>query len=94
MLSNNDIMHNMNNKQHKTLIAIFSRPTPTNLEFKKIESLFMALGAELIEGSGSRVRFVFNDSMVTFNIPHTNKEAKPYQVRDARLFLQQIGVTP
>ncbi len=84
----------MNTKQRKTLIAIFSKPTPTNIDFKKIESLFTAVGVELIEGSGSRVRFVSGDIVVTFHRPHPHKEAKPYQVRDARSFLQQIGVTP
>ncbi len=84
----------MNNKQRKTLTAIFSNPTPTNIEFKKIDSLFIALGVESIEGSGSRVRFVFDDIVVAFHRPHPHKEAKPYQVRDARSFLQQIGVTP
>ncbi len=31
--------------------------------------------------------------MITFHRPHPRKEAKPYQVRDARKFLEQIGET-
>ncbi len=54
----------------------------------------MAIGAEMIEGSGSRVRFVLNEEVVSFHRPHPNKEAKPYQVRDARSFLKQAGVKP
>lgn len=84
----------MNNKQRNTLKAIFTNPVPANLEFKRIESLFLALGAKLIEGDGSRVRFVLNNVMVTFHRPHPNKEAKPYQVRDARSFLKQAEVKP
>jgi len=87
-------MSAMNNKQRKTLAAIFSNPTPASIEFKKIESLFVALKVKIIEGNGSRVRFVFGEIVVTFHRPHPHKEAKPYQVRDARFFLQQIGVTP
>lgn len=61
---------------------------------KKIKTLFTSLGVELIEGNGSRVRFVFENIVVTFHRPHPHKEVKPYQVRDACSFLQQIGVTP
>jgi len=84
----------MNNKQRNTLQAIYRNPVVNNLEFKKIESLLVALGAELIEGEGSRVRFVLNGVVATFHRPHPNKEAKPYQVRDARNFLTQAGVKP
>ena len=84
----------MNNKQRNTLQIIFRNPVVNNLEFKKIESLLVALGAELIEGEGSRVRFVLNRVVATFHRPHPNKEAKPYQVRDARDFLARAGVKP
>ena len=82
----------MNSKQRRTLRAIFTNPVPANLEFKRLESLFLALGAKLIEGDGSRVRFVLNDVVVSFHRPHPHKEAKSYQVRDARSFLKQAGV--
>lgn len=87
-------MLNMNNKQRSTLKAIFTNPVPANLEFKKMESLFLALGAKLIEGDGSRVRFILNNVVVSFHRPHPHKEAKPYQVRDARSFLKQAEVKP
>ena len=84
----------MNNLQKKTLAAIFSAPTPTTLEWRKIESLFVALGAQVIEGNGSRVRFVLNDVVASFHRPHPQKEAKPYQVKDAKQFLSRAGVQP
>ncbi|UVK95343.1 type II toxin-antitoxin system HicA family toxin [Pseudomonas atacamensis] len=59
-----------------------------------MESLFGAVGAQTIEGNGSRVRFELNGVVVTFHRPHPDKEAKPYQVRDARAFLEQAGVIP
>ncbi|WP_093426560.1 MULTISPECIES: type II toxin-antitoxin system HicA family toxin [unclassified Pseudomonas] len=43
---------------------------------------------------GARVRFELNGAVATFHRPHPDKEAKPYQVRDARAFLEQVGVTP
>jgi hypothetical protein len=78
----------------KTLKIIFQHPTPHNLEWRRIESLFLAVGAQLIEGAGSRVRFVLNGVVGTFHRPHPQKEAKPYQVRDARDFLEKVGVKP
>ncbi|MEN8218802.1 MAG: type II toxin-antitoxin system HicA family toxin [Pseudomonadota bacterium] len=84
----------MNSKHRKTLEAIFSEPVPNSMEWSRIESLFVALGADIIEGNGSRVRFVLNEVVGSFHRPHPGKEAKPYQVRDARYFLEQAGVTP
>jgi hypothetical protein len=83
------------NKQHqKTLEAIFKTPVPSNLEWRRIEALFVALGARVIEGKGSRVRFELQNVIATFHRPHPRKEAKPYQVGDARRFLEQLGIKP
>jgi hypothetical protein len=40
------------------------------------------------------VRFELNGMIATFHRPHPHKEAKPYQVRDAREFLRQAGIEP
>lgn len=84
----------MNKTHQKTLEAIFRKPVSTNLEWRRIEALFTAVGARTIEGSGSRVRFELNGVIGTFHRPHPQKEAKPYQVRDAQLFLEKAGVSP
>ncbi len=84
----------MNNTQKKTLTAIFEVPTPSTMEWRKIEALLIALGAMLIEGNGSRVRFELNGVIASFHRPHPQKEAKPYQIRDAKTFLLQAGVKP
>ena len=94
MLSFHDFSLHMNKSHRKTLIDIFSQPVPCTLEWLRIESLFISLGAETIEGAGSRVRFVLNGIIATFHRPHPAKEAKPYQVRDARTFLENAGVKP
>ena len=54
----------------------------------------MATGAEVVEGSGSRVRFVKGRFILYIYRPHPRKEASKYHVRDARAFLTEIGVTP
>lgn len=84
----------MNNAHRRTLAVIFSRPVSATLEWRKIERLFVAIGCELIEGEGSRVGFKFGSARADFHRPHPGKEAKPYQVRAAREFLELIGVTP
>jgi hypothetical protein len=84
----------MNRSQQKTLEAIFSQPIPKTLEWRRIEALFIAIGAQKIEGEGSRVRFSLNNVIATFHRPHPDKEAKLYQIRDARIFLNNAGVKP
>jgi len=84
----------MNKSHQKTLEAVFQKPVPASLEWRRIESLFQAVGANTIEGTGSRVRFELNGVIGTFHRPHPQKEAKPYQVRDARSFLEKAGVSP
>jgi hypothetical protein len=84
----------MNSRHQSTLKAIFSTPVPSTLEWRRIEALFEAVGAKSSEGRGSRVRFQLNNVVATFHRPHFQKEAKPYQVRDARRFLERAGVVP
>jgi hypothetical protein len=84
----------MNSRQRDTLERIFRTPILTTIDWQDIEALFIALGARQIEGRGSRVRFELNGVVAAFHRPHPDKEAKPYQVRDARRFLEQAGVRP
>ena len=84
----------MNSKHRKTLAAVFTDPVSGTIEWAAVESLLLAAGARLIEGSGSRVRFEKDGEVGTFHRPHPSKEAKRYQVRDARDFLERIGVRP
>jgi hypothetical protein len=88
------IIASMNSKQIKTLAAIFAKPTTANLEWTRIESLLVAVGCSVIEGNGSRVKFCHGSTVASFHRPHPAKEAKAYQVEDARNFLILIGVTP
>lgn len=84
----------MNSKHKRTLKLVFSNPTPATLEWDAIESLLVAAGCRIIEGDGSRVRFEKDGVVGSFHRPHPAKEAKRYQVRDAREFLMKLGVTP
>lgn len=84
----------MNSKQRKTLVAVFRDPASPSIEWSDIESLLLAVGCNILEGSGSRVRFEKDGLIASFHRPHPEKEAKRYQVKDARLFLKQLGIEP
>ena len=84
----------MNNKHRKTLARVFERPVPKNLIWTELETLFMALDAECVNRGGSMVSFFLKGERVDFHRPHPAKEAKPYQVRCAREFLELTGVKP
>lgn len=82
----------MNNKQRRTLNRIFERPTRSDIEWTEIESLFRALGAELREGNGSRMRVTLNNVKSVFHKPHPNPNVKKYAVENVRDFLQEAGI--
>lgn len=84
----------MNNRQRKTLLAIFSDPVSGSIAWADVEGLLVGIGCIVIEGSGSRVRFERDGHMAFFHRPHPEKEAKRYQIRDARRFLDILGVKP
>lgn len=84
----------MNSKQRKTLAAIFKEPVSGTIDWADIESLFVSVGCNVIEGNGSRVRFEKDGEIESFHRPHPDKEAKRYQVRSARDFLSRIGEAP
>jgi hypothetical protein len=84
----------MNRKQRRTLAATFTDPVPGNLDWAAIESLLVAVGCRITEGAGSRVRFDKDGAVAHFHRPHPQREAKRYQVRDARAFLARLGIEP
>lgn len=84
----------MNSRHRRTLVAVFTDPVPGTVDWSAIEGLLVAAGARVIEGRGSRVRFEKDGEVETFHRPYPAKEAKRYQVRAARAFLERIGVTP
>ena len=94
MIAECAIICSMNKRHRETLDLIFREPVPVSPEWREVEALFRALGAMTVEGRGSRVRFELNGVVATFHRPHPEKEAKPYQIRDARRFLEQAGIKP
>lgn len=56
--------------------------------------LLDALGAEMSEGKGSRVRIVLNGIRMVFHRPHPQKETDKGAVKSVRRFLKTAGVKP
>lgn len=84
----------MNSRHRRTLDAVFTDPASATIPWAAIEALLLAVGCRVIEGAGSRVRFERDGIVATFHRPHPEKEAKRYQVRDARAFLSALGIEP
>ena len=84
----------MNSKHRKTLNVIFADPVNGNIEWRKIEALFLALGAIRTERAGSAISFVLNDSRADFHRPRPDKATLRYRVKDARRFLEYAGIRP
>ena len=84
----------MNAKQRKALAAIFFKPTLASIVFADIESLVKALGGTVLEREGSRVSIQLMGEEWRCHRPHPGKEAKRYQVEQARDLLDRVGVRP
>lgn len=86
----------LNSKQRKTLEAIFRDPIPTDITWKELESLLIALGADISEGRGSRIRLRMGDVKYVGGLhkPHNPPYLKRYAVKNLRSFLAEIGVQP
>ncbi len=84
----------MQNRHRRTLEAIFENPVRADVTWSDIEALLRALGAELTEGRGSRVRMVLNQRRAVFHRPHPQKETDKGALRSMRRFLTEAGVEP
>ncbi|TLU81728.1 MAG: type II toxin-antitoxin system HicA family toxin [Chlorobium sp.] len=84
----------MNNKHRKTLDKIFSDPIGGNLPWSDIEALLVAVGCNVVEGSGSSVTFEKNGRRAYFHRPHPQREALKYRVKVAREFLIKLQIIP
>jgi HicA toxin of bacterial toxin-antitoxin, len=78
----------------KTLNAVFEKPARGDIPWRNIEAMFQHLGAEITEGSGSRVRVRLNGVNAVFHRPHPRKEPSKACVKKVREFLQTVGVEP
>ncbi len=83
----------LSGKQRATLAAIFADPVRANIPWREIEALFLACGAEVGEGNGSRVRVALNGVRAVFHRPHPHKETDKGAVKSVRRFLVEAEIT-
>ena len=84
----------MNAKHRKTLRAIFTKPTSPSIVFNEIEALLLALGGQVHDREGSRIKITIKGEQWRCHRPHPGKEAKRYQVEEIRELLERIGEQP
>jgi hypothetical protein len=81
----------LNNKQRKTLQAIFDRPTRANIVWAEVERLIVALGGRIENRGGSMVCLFLDGQPRLFHRPHPQKEAKKHAIDAVRAYLTTLG---
>jgi len=77
----------LNKKHRRTLEAIYDEPVRSSVRWDDVESLLRALGADLDEGRGSRIRAHLGGVRAVFHRPHPTPELSKGAVRSVRRFL-------
>lgn len=84
-------MQKIGKKHQQTLKNVFEDPIKSNVKWVDIENMLIALGAELSEGSGSRIRIYLNNIRAVFHRPHPIKETDKGALKSMRRFLKEAG---
>ena len=81
-------------KHRRTLEAIYRHPVSGTIDWSAIETLLVAVGAEIQERAGSRVAVILEGQVHVFHRPHPSPEADKGAVRDVRAMLREAGIEP
>lgn len=81
-------------KHQRTLELIFERPTSGTIPWNDIESLFKALGADILERRGSRIAVVLFGEVHIFHRPHPSPNTEKGAVSSIRKWLESNEVGP
>ena len=84
----------MRGRHRNTLQAIFADPVGANVPWADIEALFIAAGASISEGRGSRIRVSLSGVDAVFHRPHPAKETDRGAPRSVQRFSPEAGVVP
>jgi len=84
----------MPHKHQKILEDIFAVPVKSSIPWKAIENMLLALGAEISEGNGSRVRIALNGVRAVFHRPHPRKETDKGAIVSMKRFLTAADISP
>lgn len=78
----------------RTLQLVFEDPVRSDVAWKDIERLLEALGGELSEGRGSRVRVALRGVRAVFHRPHPARVTDKGALKSVRRFLREAGIDP
>jgi len=84
----------MKRKHLRTLQQIYARPVSGSIKWADIESLFIALGAEIMEREGSRIAIILFDEVKVFHRPHPSPDTDKGAVASTRKWLEAHGEKP
>ena len=84
----------MNAKHKRTLESLYFQPVRSDIKWKDVETLLLALGAERSEGRGSRVHFILEGFEAVFHRPHPSPAMNKGAVVSARDFITRAGFKP
>ncbi|EDZ5934488.1 type II toxin-antitoxin system HicA family toxin [Salmonella enterica] len=84
----------MSKRHQKTLSDVFSLPVSGTIKWSDIESMFIALGAEVHEREGSRVAVLLKGEKKIFHRPHPRPTTDKGAVNSIRIWLESLGVKP
>lgn len=80
----------LSRKHQKTLEAVFA--VRANIRVKDIESLVKAVGGDVEERAGSRVKFQIGNTVAVFHRPHPRPQTSMGTARQIRTFLVAAGI--
>lgn len=84
----------LSSKHRKTLSAVFEDPVRSDVAWSDVEALLKAVGAEVSEGAGARMRVYLGGVRAVFHRPHPRKETDKGALKSVRRFLTEAGVRP
>ena len=84
----------LSGNHRKTLLLVFEHPIRSDIPWVDIEKLLVALGGQVSEGRGSRIRVYLNEVRAVFHRPHPQKEIDKGALRSVRRFLTEAGFEP
>src|SRR5262245_39629875 len=85
-------LNSVGKRHDRILSAVFEKRA--GIAWSDIEGMLKSLGAEISEGSGSRVRIALNGVRAVFHRPHPQRETDRGAVASMRRFLVEAGIEP
>jgi hypothetical protein len=82
----------VNHHHTRTLHAIFAHPAGANIDFKDVESLLRALGAEVENKHGRGIGVALKGRSAAFH--HADHDVPKAEVFRIRKFLETCGIRP